>query len=33
MGYPMKGDRGFMPDEKFDPRSSDNFDYAANYHT
>lgn len=31
MGYGMRGDRGFMPDEDVDYSSSDNFDYAANY--
>jgi hypothetical protein len=31
MGYPMRGDRGFMPDEDFDASSSNNYDYAANY--
>jgi len=31
MGLPMRGDRGFMPEEDFDAASSDNFDYAANY--
>ena len=31
MGYPMRQDRGFMPDQEFDPGSSDNMDYAANY--
>jgi len=31
MGYPMRGDRGYMPDEDVDPASSDNFDWAANY--
>lgn len=31
MGYPMRGDRGYMPDEEVDTASSDNFDWAANY--
>lgn len=31
MGYPMRRDRGFDPDEDVDPTSSDNFDWAANY--
>lgn len=31
MGYPMRGDRGYMPDEEIDSASSDNFDWAANY--
>jgi ElaB/YqjD/DUF883 family membrane-anchored ribosome-binding protein len=31
MGYPMRGDRGYMPDEEVDPASSDNFDWQANY--
>ncbi len=31
MGYPLRQDRGFMPDEDVDTTSSDNFDYAANY--
>lgn len=31
LGYPMRGDRGYMPDEEVDPASSDNFDWAANY--
>jgi ElaB/YqjD/DUF883 family membrane-anchored ribosome-binding protein len=31
MGYPMRGDRGYMPDEDVDTASSDNFDWAANY--
>jgi hypothetical protein len=31
MGYPLRGDRGFMPDEEYDTSSSDNFDFAANY--
>jgi hypothetical protein len=31
MGLPLKMDRGYLLDEEFDPTSSDNFDYAANY--
>lgn len=31
MGYPLRRDRGFMPDEDVDPTSSDNMDWAANY--
>jgi hypothetical protein len=31
MGYPLRGDRGFMPDEDFDATSSDNYDYMAQY--
>ena len=31
MNYPVRRDRGFDLDEDFDPRSSDNFDYAGNY--
>ena len=31
MGFTMRGDRGFMPDEDVDPRSSDNYDWSANY--
>lgn len=31
MGYPIRRDRGFMPDEDVDPTSSDNMDWAANY--
>lgn len=31
LGYPMRGDRGYMPDETVDTTSSDNFDWAANY--
>jgi hypothetical protein len=30
MGFPMRGDRGFMPDEDQDPRSG-GYDHAANY--
>jgi hypothetical protein len=33
MGYPIRGDRGYMPDEEYDPTSSDNFDYSANYYS
>lgn len=31
MGYPLRQDRGFMPDDEFDFASSDNMDFAANY--
>jgi hypothetical protein len=31
MGYAVRQDRGFMPDEDFDVSSSDNMDWAANY--
>lgn len=31
MGYPMRQDRGYLPDEDIDITSSDNFDWAANY--
>jgi len=31
MGYPLRQDRGFMPDEDVDIASSDNMDWAANY--
>jgi hypothetical protein len=31
MGYPLRQDRGFMPDEEVDTASSDNMDWAANY--
>lgn len=31
MGYALRGDRGFMPEEEFDSSSSDNYDYMANY--
>jgi ElaB/YqjD/DUF883 family membrane-anchored ribosome-binding protein len=31
MGYPLRQDRGYMPDEDLDVASSDNFDWAANY--
>lgn len=31
MGYAVRQDRGYMPDEEVDPTSSDNFDWAANY--
>jgi hypothetical protein len=31
MGYLVRQDRGFMPDQDVDPRSSDNMDWAANY--
>ncbi len=29
MGYAMRGDRGFMPEEDFDQTSSDNADYSS----
>lgn len=32
MGYPLKRDRGFLPDDKIDPSSSDNFDWNAQYY-
>jgi hypothetical protein len=31
MGYALRQDRGYMPDEEVDPASSDNMDWAANY--
>lgn len=31
MGYSLRGDRGYLPDEEYDTSSSDNFDFAANY--
>jgi hypothetical protein len=31
MGYAIRGDRGFMPDEEVDETSSDNYDFMANY--
>jgi hypothetical protein len=31
MGYPLRQDRGFMPDDDYDVASSDNMDWAANY--
>lgn len=31
MGYPIRGDRGFYPDEEYDTNSSDNYDFGANY--
>jgi hypothetical protein len=31
MGYPLRQDRGFLLDEDVDTRSSDNFDWNANY--
>jgi ElaB/YqjD/DUF883 family membrane-anchored ribosome-binding protein len=31
MGYALRQDRGYMPDEEVDPASSDNYDWAANY--
>lgn len=33
MGFPMRKDRGLKNDEKFDPTSVDNYDYAANYYS
>jgi len=33
MGYAMRMDRMYSLDEDFDPRSSDNGDWAANYHS
>lgn len=33
MGYAMRRDRGFMPDEDVDVGSSDNMDWAANYNS
>jgi len=30
-GYPIRRDRGFLPDEEIDTTKSDNFDWAANY--
>lgn len=32
MNYPVRRDRGFLLDEEIDTSSSDNFDWAANYH-
>lgn len=32
MNYPVRRDRGFLLDEEIDTTSSDNFDWAANYH-
>lgn len=31
MGYPLRQDRGYLPDEDIDTASSNNFDWAANY--
>ena len=31
MGFPLRRDRGFMPDQDVDTTSSDNMDWAANY--
>lgn len=31
MGYPLRQDRGYMPDEDVEVSSSDNMDWAANY--
>jgi len=31
MGYPLRQDRGFMPDDDFHVEDSDNMDWAANY--
>jgi len=31
MGYALRQDRGYLPDEDVDETSSDNFDWAANY--
>lgn len=31
MGYPLRQDRGYLPDEDIDTSSSDNFDWSANY--
>lgn len=31
MNYPVRRDRGFLLDEEIDTKSSDNFDWAANY--
>ena len=31
MGFPIRGDRGFFPDEEVDITSSDNFDWNANF--
>lgn len=33
MGYAMRRDRGYMPDDDFDAASSDNMDFAANYNS
>jgi hypothetical protein len=31
MGYPLRQDRGFMPDDDIEVSDSDNMDWAANY--
>ena len=31
MGYAMRRDRGFMPEDDINVQDSDNFDWAANY--
>jgi hypothetical protein len=31
MGYPLRQDRGFMPDDDLELSDSDNMDFAANY--
>jgi ubiquitin C-terminal hydrolase len=31
MGYPLREDRGYMPDEEVDVTSSDNYDWSAQY--
>ena len=31
MGYPLRQDRGYMPEDDVDISSSDNFDFMANY--
>lgn len=31
MGFPIRGDRGYFPDEEMDLASSNNYDYMANY--
>lgn len=31
MGYPMRGDRGFMPDEDVDAADTDNYDWMQNF--
>lgn len=31
MGFPLRGDRGFFPDEEVDVESSDNYEWIANY--
>lgn len=31
MGYPLRQDRGFMPEDEIDIANSDNMDWAANY--